>query len=162
MMENKLNMFMDGSRLSRYERENLLLKLEKEFAFAGASVPAEIEASGERIRLREMVFRMSRNRGKLTPEETAEADRVAGLLRKKRREIVSRISGEEMTADEAKRLFMLAMGMDRAIDTLYNAPLPRPSLKEESRKAKLEDGRRWLNLVKRVYSSDDKRKRGQE
>lgn len=37
----------------------------------------------------------------------------------------------------------------RAADTLYNAKLPKPSVKEESMKAKMEDGRRWLNLIKK-------------
>jgi hypothetical protein len=152
---------MNDETLSRYERENLLLKLEKEFAFAGASIPPEIEVDGERIPLRAFVFGMSRKRGQLTPEDTAEVDRIIALLRKKRREVITRISGEELTKAKAGELFGLAMGLGRALDTLYNAPLPKHSIAEESRKAKMEDGRRWLNLVRKVYSGEEKRKRDQ-
>jgi hypothetical protein len=64
-----------------------------------------------------------------------------------------------LTKTEAYELYNTALGLDRALDALNNASLPRSSLKEESRKAKLEDGRRWLNLVKRVYTGEDRRKR---
>jgi Family of unknown function (DUF5788) len=150
---------MSDEILSKYERENFLLKLEKEFAFAGATIPAEVEASGERILLRAFVFETSKKRGKLTPEETAEVDRVIALLKQKRREITARISREEITRSEAQNLYAQARGLDRALDSLYSAPLPKPSIKEESRRAKMEDGRRWLNLVRKVYSHEEKRKR---
>jgi hypothetical protein len=150
---------MSEEKFSKHERETLLLKLEKEFAYAGASIPLEMASDGELIDLKAFVFRTSKNRGKLTPEETAEVDRIISLVRKKRREIVSRIARETMTKTEAMGLYNTALGLDRALDTLYNASLPRSSLKEESRKAKLEDGRRWLSLVKRVYTGEDRRKR---
>jgi hypothetical protein len=149
----------DGDMLSKYERENLLLKLEKEFAFAGARIPAVVEADGERIPLRDLVFRMSKKRGQLTPADQEVVDRLVSVVRRKRKEVVSRISREELTVAEAKDLFGTATGLDRALDALYNAPLPEPSLAEASRKAKLEDGRRWMDLVKKVYNSEDRRKR---
>ncbi len=150
----------DEETLSKYERENLLLKLDKEFAFAGATIPSVVDVDGERIRLKAFAFEMAKKRGRLTPEESAETDRIIPLLRKKRREIVSRISSEEMTGARAKELYGVAIGLDRALDTLYEAQLPKPSIKEESMKAKREDGRRWLNLIKKVYSREDTRKRG--
>lgn len=145
--------------LSKLERENFLLKLEKEFAFAGATIPQEIEAGGERILLRAFVFEASKKRGRLTPGEMAEVNRIAALVRRKRREIVDRIARGAMTRSEAQALYGQARGLGRALDTLDGAPLPKPSLKEESRKAKLEDGRRWLDLVRKVYSPGEKRKR---
>lgn len=150
---------MSDETLSKYERENLLIKLEKEFAFAGATIPAELEADGERIPLRAFVFEMSKKRGKLTPGEIAGIDRVISVVRRKRRELVGRISREELTKAEAHGIYAEARGLDRALDTLYSAPLPKPSIKEEANKAKIEDGRRWLNLVRKVYSGEEKRKR---
>jgi len=150
---------MADETLSKYERENLLIKLEKEFAFAGATIPAEIEADGERIRLKDLVLEMAKKRGSLTPGEGEKVDRVIAVIRRKRKEIVARIAREEMTASEAHDLYGMAMGLDRALDTLYNAPLPKPSLGEEAKKAKMEDGRRWMNLVRKVYSGEEKRKR---
>jgi hypothetical protein len=150
---------MSDETLSKYERENLLIKLEKEFAFAGAIIPSEIESGGERIPLRAFVFGMSKKRGRLTPEDTAEVDRVISIIRRRRRELVERLSREELTKAGAHELYAQARGLDRALDTLYSAPMPKLSLKEESRKAKMEDGRRWLNLVRKVYTGSDKRKR---
>lgn len=143
--------------LSRYERESLLLKLDKEFSYAGAIIPAAVDVDGELIRLKAFAFDIAKKRGGLAPEESAEADRIISLLRKKRREIVARISGEEMTRARAKELYGMAVGLDRAMDTLYQAQLPRLSLKEESMKAKREDGRRWLALIKKVYSREESR-----
>lgn len=150
----------DEELLSKYERENLLLKLDKEFAYAGATIPSVVDVGGERIRLKAFAFEMAKKRGRLTPEESAETDRIISLLRKKRREVVSRISSEEMTRARANELYGMAIGLDRALDTLYEAQLPKPSIKEESMKARREDGRRWLNLIKKVYSREDTRKRG--
>ncbi|BAI62413.1 conserved hypothetical protein [Methanocella paludicola SANAE] len=150
---------MSDEKLSKYERENLLLKLDKEFAFAGATIPPELEADGGRIPLRAFVFEMSKKRGRLTPEDIAEVDRVISAVKRKRREIIDRISREEMAKSEAQALYAEARGLDRALDTLYNAPMPKPSIKEEANRAKMEDGRRWLNLMRKVYSGEEKRKR---
>jgi hypothetical protein len=150
----------DEEILSKYERESLLLKLDKEFAFAGAAIPSFVDVDGERIRLKAFAFEMSRRRGSLTADESAEADRIISLLRKKRREVVSRLSGEQLTRARAMELYGMAIGLDRALDTLYMAQLPKLSIKEESMRAKLEDGRRWLSLMKKVYSREETRKRG--
>lgn len=80
-----LPMERGGDKLSKYERENLLIKLEKEFAFAGAVIPVEIEADNERIKLRSFVFEMSQKRGSLNPEEIRKIDDVIGRIRRKNR-----------------------------------------------------------------------------
>ncbi len=150
---------MANELLSKYERENLLIRLDKEFAFAGATIPADIEVSGERMPLRSFVFEMAKKRGRLTAAEIEEVDRIIPALRRKRREIVGRLAREAMTRGKAVELYETALGLDRALDTLYNVPQPKPSLKEEADRAKVEDGRRWLNLVRKVYSGEEKRKR---
>ncbi len=152
----------DEEMLSKHERERLLIKLDKEFAFAGAAIPPVVVVDGELIRLKAFVFGMAKKRGGLSPGEVAETDRIIPLLRKKRREIVSRISGEEMAGARAKELYELAIGLDRALDTLYGVQLPKPSIKEESMRAKREDGRRWLGLIKKVYVCKDGVREGGE
>ncbi len=148
-----------GEKLSKYERENLLIKLEKEFAFAGAVIPVEIEADSERIKLRSFVFEMSQKRGSLNPEEIRKIDDVIARIRKKKQEIIRRIAVDDVDRDEAMELYRTALGLGRAIDTLYSAQEPKTSVKEESKKAKVEDARRWLGLIRRVYSKEEKRKR---
>lgn len=148
-----------GEKLSRYERDNLLIKLEKEFAFTGAVIPVEIEADGERIKLRSFVFEMSQKRGNMAPEDIQKIDAVIARIRKKKQEIVRRITVEDIDRDEAMELYRTALGLGRALDTLYSAPEPKTSVKEESKKAGVEDMRRWLGLVRRVYSKEEKRKR---
>lgn len=145
--------------LSRVERENMLIKLEKEFAFAGARIPEEVEVDGERIRLKALTFEVSKKRGRVSQAEIEEVDRVIALVRKRRRDIVARLSREELTVEEGRRLYEEARGLDRALDTLYAAPLPKQSVKEEASRAKLEDGRRWLSLIRKVYSREEKRRR---
>ena len=148
-----------GEKLSKYERDNLLIKLEKEFAFTGAVIPAEIEADGERIKLRSFVFEMSQKRGSLNPEEIRKIDVVITRVRKKKQQIVRRITFEDIGRDEAMELYRTALGLGRALDTLYSAPEPKTSIKEESKKAGVEDVRRWLGLVRRIYSKEEKRRR---
>ncbi|HTY92129.1 MAG TPA: DUF5788 family protein [Methanocella sp.] len=150
---------MVDETLSKHERENLLIKLDKEFAFAGATIPAYLEVGDERIPLRALVFEMSKKRGRLTSEEIGAVDRLIPLIRRRRREIVALLSREEMARSKAGELYEEALGLDRALDTLYNVPLPKLSINDEANKAKMEDGRRWLNLVRKVYSGEEKRKR---
>jgi hypothetical protein len=146
-----------GDRLSDRDRENYLIKLKKEFAYAGVSIPESICADGEHIRLRSYVMGISRNRGNIPPEALAEADRVAALVRKKRNEIVKKIGSAELTVDEADSLFSTAVGLGRALDTLDRAREPKMSVTDASKKAKLEDGRRWLSMVKKIYDREKKR-----
>ena len=146
-------------RLSKYERDNLLIKLEKEFAFTGAVIPQEIALGDDRVRLRHLVFEMSKKRGMLSAEDIEEINAAISLIRKKRREIVGRIATEEIDKSEADELFQTALGLDRALDTLYNVTEPKTSVAEEAKKAKIEEGRRWLGLIRRVYSHEEKRKR---
>ncbi|WP_424356825.1 DUF5788 family protein [Methanocella sp. MCL-LM] len=144
--------------LSKVERENYLIRLQKEFASTGATIPDTIVVDGKKIRLRTYVFDIFKKKGNLTPEEQAEVDRTAALLQKKRREIVGKISiTSDLTRQEAEDLYSTALGIDRALDTLYRAHEPRSSAQEEAKKAKVQDGRRWLNLVKKVYSRGDEK-----
>lgn len=148
----------DDKLLSKVERENYLIKLQKEFAFTGATIPERIFVDGREIRLKSLVFEVFKKKGSLSPDEQAEVDRTAALLQKKRREIVARISTTaELTKQEAEDLFNTVLGIDRALDTLYRAHEPRSSAQEEAKKAKVQDGRRWLNLVKKVYSRGDEK-----
>jgi len=147
-------------RLTKVERENYLIRLEKEFAYAGAAIPERIAVDGETVRLRAYVFDLSKKKGRLTPEEQADVDRVAGLVRRLRRDIVSRIAAEDLARQEAESLYRTALGLGRALDTLGRAHQPPSSVKEETRKAKVEDGRRWLNLVKKVYAKERKGREG--
>lgn len=142
--------------LSRYERDTYLIKLQKEFAFAGATIPERIEIDGKEIRLRPYVFETSKKKGHLTPAEQENVDQVTALLRKKRREIVEHITTRDMTGKEAEDLYQIAIGIDRALDTLYRAHEPKSSPEEEARKAKVQEGQRWLNLVKKIYTRDEK------
>jgi hypothetical protein len=146
-----------GDRLSDRDRENYLIKLKKEFAFAGVSIPERISVDGEHIRLRAYVLEIAGKKGSMTPEELAEADRIAALVRNKRKAIMRKIGSADLTRDEADILFKTAAGLGRALDTLDRAREPKTSVTEASKKAKLEDGRRWLSMVKKIYGIEQKR-----
>lgn len=148
----------DSSKLSDYERENMIIKLNKEFAYAGATIPSEIFIDGERISLRSFIFEVSKKRGMLPPDKIAYANHIIPLVKKKRKEIVDRISKETLTRSTAQDLYQLALGLSRALDTLYHIHEPLFSIEEEIKRAKIEDGRRWISLVKKVYSREDKRR----
>lgn len=144
--------------LSKVERDNYLIRLQKEFASTGATIPERISIDGKEIKLKSYVFDIFKKKGNLSPGEQAEVDHTAALLQKKRREITSRISASvELTRREADELYNTVLGIDRALDTLYRAHEPRSSAQDEAKKAKVQDGRRWLNLVKKVYSRADEK-----
>lgn len=144
----------ERARLSKREREDYLIRLEKEFAFAGANVPDAIDVDGEHLRLKAFVFEVMKKKGRLTPDEQADIDRVAALVRKKRRALVREIASEDLIPGEAERRYRTAVGLDRALDTLGRAHEPRASVADAARKAKMEDGRRWMELVRRIYAKE--------
>ncbi|OPY25222.1 MAG: hypothetical protein A4E28_03264 [Methanocella sp. PtaU1.Bin125] len=144
----------EDARLSKRAREDYLIRLEKEFAFAGASIPEHVTIDGEDIRLRAFVFEIMKKKGGLTDDEQAQVDRVAALVRRKRSAIVREISSADISANEAENLYRTAIGLGRALDTLGRAHEPRSSVQDEARKAKIEDGRRWLGLVRRIYTKE--------
>jgi hypothetical protein len=148
----------DGKKLSEIERQNLLIKLKKEFAGTGAIIPNEVDVEGKTIRLKALVFEMSKKRGKLTSEDENAIENTITLIKKKRLVTLEALSKNELTDLEAKQLFGIITGIDRAINTLYMATEPPSSIEEEIKKAKIDDGKRWLNMLKKIYSREDKRK----
>jgi hypothetical protein len=146
-----------GDRISNRDRENYLIRLKKEFAYAGVSIPERLSVDGEEIRLRSFTLEISRKRGDIAPEDLTEANRIAAVVRKKRNAIVKEIGSADLTEDEAGNLFGIAAGLNRALDTLDRAHEPKMSVTEASRRAKLEDGRRWLGMVKKIYGREKKR-----
>jgi hypothetical protein len=146
-----------GDKISKRDRENYLIKLKKEFAYTGVSIPEILDADGEQIRLRSFTLEISRKKGNISPEDLAEADRIAALVRKHRNAIVKNIGSADLTKAEADSLFSTAAGLSRALDTLDRAHEPKMSVTEASRKAKLEEGRRWLGMVKKIYDREKKR-----
>lgn len=149
---------MSGRKmLSNREREDYLIKLNKEFAFTGVSIPERVSLDGEHIQLRSYVMALSIKKGSLTQEEIDEADRIAALLRKKRNGIVKTIGSADLAKDEADSLFQTAAGLGRALDSLDRVREPKTTLTEASRKAKIEDGRRWLSMVKQIYGREKNR-----
>jgi predicted ATPase len=150
---------MSGSGIiSKRDRENYLIKLKKEFAYAGVSIPELLILNGEHIRLRQFTLEITRKKGNITPDELAEADHVAALVRKERNAVVKKIgSADDLTKEEADNLFKKAAGLSRALDTLGRAHEPKTSVTEASQKAKLEEGRRWLSMVRKIYDREIKR-----
>lgn len=146
-----------GERISNRVREDYLIRLKKEFAYAGVSIPERITVDGEPVRLRSFALEISRKKGEMTPEDLAEADRIAALVRRKRNAIVGEIGSADLTQDEAERLFRTAAGLGRALDTLDRAREPRSTVTDAARRAKLEDGRRWLGMVKKIYGREQRR-----
>lgn len=146
-------------KLTRTERENYLIKLKKEFVYAGTVIPERITVEEKEVRLRAYVFDLLKKKGALTGEEQEKVDRTAALARKKRKEIVGRLEREDLDKQEAEELFNEAAGITRALDTLHTIHEPKSTVKAECNKAKIEDGRRWINLVKKIYAKEDIRPR---
>jgi hypothetical protein len=151
---------MTKETITKLERENYLIRLQKEFAFAGSTIPESVEVDGRKVAVRSYVFRVAGKKGHLTPAEQTDVDEKAACLRRKRKEIVASIASEDLTRDEAETLYRTAVGLDRALDTLYRIHEPKASVEEQSKKAKIEDGRRWLGLVRRIYSKENRGREG--
>ena len=74
---------MDASALTRKEREELLLKLNRIFTFVGTEVPEEIELDGEVVALHEVMWHLINHKNEVTAQECAAVQRLWGLSREK-------------------------------------------------------------------------------
>ena len=138
--------------MKRYERKQLLERIDRDGATVGASIPDEIEVQGESLDLQEFVFEIKRR--ETVPE--GERDRVEQAkrnLRRERNDRLDRIEAGEISFEEGEAVADSIVGIDRALTALQQ--LDPPDIEGEAKRAEQRDTQRWTMFLRQALGQDD-------
>jgi len=136
--------------LSTEERQRIAARIRSAFGAVGARIPDIEVIDGKRLNLRDIVFDYI---GKERPTEAdiEMADKIAGGLERKVKELEERLRRDQLSERAAVDLMREALGVLRALQQLRG--LRDPSRGAVARKAvltRVDDERRWLEFMKKV------------
>lgn len=134
--------------LTQAEREALLSEARSPLFWVGRFIPDEVMIDGERIPLRDLVFRYL-SKGEHTEEEVKNAMAFSQRLERRIGEIESKIRYEEMTRSEAEGLLEEMLGLMRAVDELRERA-GSAELRRQAMLSRVEEERRWMDFVRRL------------
>ena len=137
--------------ISPEEREHLLNGLHRYLIWVGEKVPEEVEINGENIKLHELIWRCIHNK-ELSEQEKDRLLELVTLLETKAKYDEEILLREDITKEEAKKLYNEIASFIRAIMDLKECEAGKIKLKEPSDdiKQKVDDARRWIGFLKNV------------
>ena len=138
--------------MKKYERKQLLERVEREAATVGASIPDEIDVQGEEIELQAFVFEIKR-RDTIPQGERDRVEKAKRNLRRERIERLEPIEENEVSYEEGEELADAIIGIDRALNALEQ--LNAPDLEQEARRQEQADTKRWMSFLKQALGQDD-------
>ncbi|WP_336327988.1 DUF5788 family protein [Halovenus sp. HT40] len=142
----------DGDPVRKFERKQLLERIERESATVGASIPDEITIQGEEINLQEFVFEI-RRRETIPQGERERVERAKKNLRRERLQRKQRIEDEPITFEEGERLAEAIIGIDRALNELES--LGPVDIEGEAQAQEAADRKRWMKFLKKALGHAD-------
>ena len=139
-------------KLTKEDRERLLSKLHRLLVFIGCEIPLEVKLEGKTVPLNELVWRIMTRQGTLTTEEFAAVEELHREIEEKIREEELEIRSADISAAEARELFVDACGLIRAALALRDIE-QRQMLRDTSEVealAKVDAEKRWLEFLKKI------------
>ena len=137
--------------ISPQEREHLLNGLHRYLIWVGEKVPDEVEVNGENIKLHELIWRCIHKK-EISEDEKGRLLELVNLLETKAKADEEILVRDELTKEEAKRLYSEIASFMRAIMGLKGCEEGKIKLIEPSDdiKQKVDDARRWIGFLKTV------------
>lgn len=137
--------------ISVEEREHLLNGLHRYLIWVGESVPDEVKVGGENIKLHELIWRCIHKK-ELSSEEKDGLMELVTMLETKAKHDEEILIRENITREEAKRLYNEIASFIRAIMDLKECEEGKIKLKESGYeiKQKVDDARRWIGFLRNV------------
>jgi uncharacterized protein (DUF2267 family) len=149
-VNQKKNQTLD-EYISPEEREHLLNGLHRYLIWVGEKVPEEVQVNGENIKLHELIWRCIHKKEHSEQEKDHFMELVT-LLENKAKHDEEILLRDELTKEEAKRLYNEIASFIRAIMDLKECEAGKVKLKEpnDEIKQKIDDARRWIGFLKNV------------
>lgn len=141
--------------MKKFERKQLLERIDREGATVGVRIPERIEVLDEPVDLREFVFEVKR-RDTVPPGERERVERAKKRLRRERLARRQTIEAGEVTYERGESLAESIIGIDRALNALGS--LEPTDLEREASNRAAADRKRWLSFLKQVLGQEDGRR----
>jgi hypothetical protein len=151
-MDDDVKEFDIEELIPQDERDHMLFGLHRYLTWVGEVVPEEITVDGREIKLRNLIWKLTRKR-KLTDNEKNCVRGLINLLDQKEKFDEERLEKAKLTREQAEQLYDEAAGLVRAIMDLRDleeGKVMKADFDEIALRDKLEDARRWVKYVKQM------------
>ena len=139
----------DPSPLTEEDRRKILSRIHSLLFWLGKFIPEEELLEGERVPLREVIFRYIMKESP-SPEEVQGALDLADALEAKARQLEKQLQGGILTKGEAHAILDEICGLLRAVDDIRKSRGANTPIKAKAMMNRVQDERRWLTFVKNV------------
>jgi hypothetical protein len=146
---------MDTSPLSEADRAKILARIHSALFWLGKFIPEEEILDGERVPLRDIIFKFV-SQEQPSDEEVIAALTLADSMQKKARELEASLKSEQnLTKGQAHMLLDEICGLMRGVDEVRTSKGADAQLKAKALMAKVQDEKRWQDFVKSVSFMSD-------
>ncbi len=139
----------DTKPLTEEDRRKILSRLHSLLFWLGKLIPEEELLDGERIPLREVIFRFVMNE-KPSPEEVQGAMALAEALEAKARKLEKGLQVDNLTRGQAHMILDEISGLLRGVDDIRKAKGTNGPIMAKAVMNRVQDERRWLSFVKKI------------
>lgn len=144
--------------LTSDERSKMISRIHSLVYWVGMLIPEHEVLGGSELELRDTVYDLT-NKEKLTPEDTAKANRLIGQIRKRETELEKKLEHDQMTLDAAKGMLEEICGLLRAIDELKSVEsVEKAEFRKKELMTRVEEAKRWQKFVESIVPQDSQRR----
>jgi transposase len=141
-----------ASTVKRYERKQLLERVERAGATVGEDIPETITVQAEPLDLQSFVFEVKRLES-VPPGERERVEEAKRNLRRERLERKQRLEDDpDLTVAEGEELVAAIIGLDRALNALED--LGSTDIEAEAKAAEKAESQRWMNFLKQALGHE--------
>lgn len=136
--------------LSSEERAKMISRIHSLVYWVGMLIPEHELLGDSEIDLREVVYNLT-SKENPTPDDVKEADDLVNHLRRKERELETKLSHDQMTVEVAKGILEEICGILRAVDELRLAENANSAdFRKNALVRKVDDAKRWQKFVESI------------
>jgi hypothetical protein len=139
----------DPSPLTEEDRRKILGRIHSLLFWLGKFIPEEELLEGEKVPLRDVIFRYIMKENP-SPEEVQGALDLADALEAKARQLEKQLQEGILTKGEAHAILDEICGLLRAVDDIRKSRGANAPIKAKAMMDRVQDERRWLTFVKNV------------
>jgi hypothetical protein len=139
----------DPSPLTEEDRRKILSRIHSLLFWLGKFIPEEELLEGEKVPLRDVIFRYIMKENP-SPEEVQGALDLADALEMKARQLEKQLQEGRLTRGEAHVILDEICGLLRAVDDIRRSRGANAPIKMKAMMNRVQDERRWLSFVKNI------------
>jgi hypothetical protein len=135
--------------LTEEDRRKILSRIHSLLFWLGKFIPEEELLEGERVALRDVIFRYIMKENP-SPEEVQGALDLADSLEEKARQLERQLQEGRLTKGKAHAILDEICGLLRAVDDIRKSSGTNAPIKAKAIMNRVQDERRWLSFVKNI------------